>query len=124
MTTFIFGIVVTISDDMATTSASCSCAAATNAADLHVDAEVDDGEPGPVEHERDQALADVVDVALDGADHDCPAPAGGFADEVRRDDVHRRLHRVGRHEDLGDEELAGRHLGAGFVHRADQRRRS
>ena len=42
MTTFIFGIVVTISDDMATTSASCSLAAATKAAMAHVHAEVVD----------------------------------------------------------------------------------
>ena len=75
MTTFIFGIVVTISDDMATMSASCSLRGGDERLRRHVDAEVEDGEPGAVEHERHEALADVVDVALDGADDDRPAAA-------------------------------------------------
>src|SRR3984885_14291420 len=35
-----------------------------------LDAQVDDLEPGPLEHDVDQVLADVVHVALDGAHHD------------------------------------------------------
>ncbi len=50
--------------------------------DRDVDAEVVDLEAVDVEHEDDDVLADVVDVALDGADDDLAELLGGFLAEV------------------------------------------
>jgi hypothetical protein len=81
-----------------------------------VDAQVDDFEPGPFEHHRHQVLADVVDVALDGADDDLADRFGPGLGEERPKDLHAGLHRVGGEEDLGYEQDAITEVDADDAH--------
>ncbi len=86
-----------------------------------VDAEVVDGEPGALEHDVDEVLADVVDVALDGA-HDVGADLlrAGLGEE-RTEDVECALHRARRDEHLGNEEVAALEACADLLERRDER---
>ena len=86
-----------------------------------VDAEVDDLEAGALEHHRDEVLADVVDVALDGADHDRADPLRARLGEQRPQDLHPGLHRVRREQHLGDEEDPVAEVDADDPHALDER---
>ena len=89
--------------------------------DVGVDAEVDDLEAGAFEHHRHQVLADVVDVALDGADHDLADRFGSGLGEQRAQDLHPGLHRVGREQHLGHEQDAVAEVDADDPHALDER---
>ena len=71
-----------------------------------VDAEVDHLEAGALHHHRDQVLADVVDVALDRADHHLADRRRPGLGEQRAQDRHAALHRVGGEQHLGHEQDA------------------
>ena len=77
MTTFMYGIVVVSSARHAQDVGLVLVERGDELLGVGVDAEVDDLEAGALEHHRDEVLADVVDVALDGADDD-------LADAARR----------------------------------------
>ena len=73
----------------------------------YVHAEVDDVEPGDVEHRGDDVLADVVDVALHGADDDdTQLLLRSRADQVRLQLRGDTRHDLAGHDELGDEGLA------------------
>ena len=86
-----------------------------------VDAEVDDLEAGAFEHHPHQVLADVVDVALDGADDHLADRGRAGLGEQRAQDRHPALHRVGGEEDLGDEENPVPEVDADDAHAFDER---
>ena len=66
--------------------------------DRVVDADVDDLEPGAFHHHADEVLADVVDVALDRADHHLADLGGAGLGQERPQDDHPGLHGIGRHQ--------------------------
>jgi hypothetical protein len=90
------------------------------ALDRVVDTEVDHLEPGAFEHHRDEVLPDVVDVALDGADHDLAHPVGARLREERPEHLHPRLHGIGGEEHLGNEEDAVAEVDADDPHPLDE----
>src|SRR5579863_1476846 len=89
--------------------------------DRVVDAEVDDLEAGTLEHHRHQVLADVVDVALDGADHDLADGGHASFSQQRPQDFHPALHGVGGQQYLGHEQDAVAEVDAHNPHAFDQR---
>ena len=71
-----------------------------------VDAEVDDFKARALHHHGNEVLADIVDIALDRADHHLALlGCAGFSQE-RAQDGHPRLHRVGRHQHFGNKQDA------------------
>ena len=86
-----------------------------------VDAEVHDLEACPLQHHRDEVLADVVDVALDGADDDLADPRRAGLGEQRPQDRHPGLHRVRSEENLGHEQDAVAEVDADDAHPLDER---
>ena len=89
--------------------------------DVGVDAEVDDLEAGALHHHRRQVLADVVDVALDGADHDLADRLGAGLGQQRPQEFHAGLHRVGGEQHLGHEQDAVAEVDADDAHALDER---
>ena len=89
--------------------------------DVAVDAEIDDLESGPLHHHRREVLADVVDVALDGADHDLADRLRAGLGEQRSEDLHAGLHRVGGEQHLGHEQDAVAEVDADDAHALDER---
>ena len=88
--------------------------------DRVVDAEVDDLEAGAFQHHRDQVLADVVDVALDRADHHLADLGRAGLGQQRAQDRHAALHRVGGQQHLGHEQDAVAEIDADDAHALDQ----
>ena len=87
--------------------------------DRHVDAEVVDVVAVDVEHEHHDVLADVVDVAGDGAEDDGAAVGdGGLALDARLELLGDALHDLAAHDELGDEDLLALELVAEDAHRA------
>ena len=77
-------------------------------------------EPGAFPHHRDQVLADVVDVALDGADHgDADLRHAGLRQQ-RAQDLHGSLHRIGGAQHLGHEEDARAEVLPNDIHAGHQ----
>jgi hypothetical protein len=70
---------------------------------------------------RDEVLADVVDVALDGADHHLAHFRRAGGGQQRAQDRHARLHRVGRHQHFRHEQNAVAEIDADDAHALDQR---
>jgi hypothetical protein len=89
--------------------------------DRVVDAEVDDVEAGAFHHHADEVLADVVDVALDGADHHLADASARRWRRAAAQDRHAGLHRVGRQQHLRHEQDAVAEVGADDAHAFDQR---
>ncbi len=87
-----------------------------------VDAEVDDLEAGAFHHHADEVLADVVDVALHGADDHLADLRSAGLGQQRAQDEHARLHGVGRHQHFGHEEDAVPEVLADDAHALDERR--
>ena len=87
---------------------------------VRVDAEVEDLEAGTLEHHPDQVLADVVDVALDGADYHLADRLCTGLGEQRTEDGHAGLHGVCRQQHLGDEEDAVPEVDAHDPHAGNQ----
>ena len=83
--------------------------------------EVEHLEPGALEHHADEVLADVVDVALDGADHDLADRLGAGLGEERPQDRHAGLHRVRGEQHLGDEQDPVAEVDADDLHAGNQR---
>ena len=86
-----------------------------------VDADVDHLESCALEHHPDEVLADVVDVALDGADHDLADRLGPGLGQERSQDRHPRFHRVRGEEYLRDEQDAVAEVHADNAHPLDER---
>ncbi len=89
--------------------------------DRIVDAEIDDLETRALEHHRDQILADIVDVALDGADHDLADRLDAGFGEQRPQDLHAALHRIRGKQHFGHEQNAVAEIDADDAHAFDQR---
>jgi hypothetical protein len=85
-----------------------------------VDAQVEDLEAGALHHHRHQVLADVVDVALDSADHHAADLLRAGLGQHRAQDAHARLHRFGRHQHFRHEEDAVAEVGADDLHACHQ----
>ncbi len=83
-------------------------------------AEVDDRVAVVGEDRVDERLADVVDVAEDGRDHDLALRVAFHALEVVLELGDRALHHLGRLEDERQDELAGAELVADLLHRRQQ----
>ena len=88
--------------------------------DRVVDAQVDDLEAGAFHHHADQVLADVVDVALDRADHHLADLLGTGLGQQGTQDDHAGLHGAGRQEDLRHEEDAVAEVDSHDPHAFDQ----
>ena len=87
----------------------------------HARPQVDDREAGALQEHADEVLADVVQVALDGADDD-GAHAGLLAGgHVRAQQVEAGLHDAGGQQHLGDEALALAHALPDHLHAGQQR---
>ena len=86
-----------------------------------VDAEVVDREARALEHDVDEVLADVVDVALDGAHHERADLARAGLGQQRAQDVERALHRARGDQHLRNEVVAPLEAGADLLERRDQR---
>ena len=97
------GMVVDISVETAMMPLPSSRAFSTNARDGDVVAQVVTGIAGGVQHQLDDVLADVVDVALDDADDDRASGLPASRLQVRPQHVDGGIHRVGAEQDLGDE---------------------
>ena len=89
--------------------------------DAVVDADVEHLEAGALHHHADEVLADVVDVALDGADHHLAHLRRAGGDQQRAQDRHSRLHRVGGHQHFRHEQDAVAEIDADDAHALDQR---
>ena len=88
---------------------------------LHLDAQIHDPVAVVAENNLDQVLADVVDVALDRRENNLAlGRALGFL-HVRLEMRDRRLHRLGRLQNLGDDHLVGVEQAADLVHALHQR---
>ena len=88
--------------------------------DAVVDAEVDDLESRALHHHADKILADVVDVALDGADHHLAHFRRAGRRQKGAKDRHAGLHRVGRHQHFRHEQNAVAEIDADDPHALDQ----
>ena len=86
-----------------------------------VDADVDDLEAGAFHHHGDQVLADVVDVALDGADDHLADPRGAGLDQQRAQDEHAGLHGIGGKQHFRHEQDAVAEIDADDAHAFHQR---
>src|ERR1051326_1467729 len=71
-----------------------------------VDAQVEDLEPGALEHDHAEVFADVVDVALHRADDVAANRLGARLRDQGTEDDQRALHGPGGDQHLGDEEVA------------------
>src|SRR5450631_3037632 len=105
LTTFMYGIVVVNSAEMPRMSGLC-LASASRYFHRIVDAEIDDLESGALEHHRYQVLADVVNVALDGADDDLADRFHTGFRQQRPQDLHAALHRVRGQQHFGHKQDA------------------
>ena len=121
MTTFMYGIVVVSSADMPRMSGWCSSSAARNLSTSVLMPRSNDLEAGALEHHRHEVLADVVDVALHGADHDLADRLDAGLGEQRPQDRHAGLHRVRREQHLGHEEDPVAEVDADDAHALDER---
>ena len=99
----------------------CSSIAATNFSGRHLDAEVDHLEAGALEHDVDEVLADVVDVALDRAHQELADRLHAGLGEQRPQPLHRAGHRAAGDQHLGHEEVAALEAGADLLERGDER---
>ena len=81
-----------------------------------VGAEIDHGETGAAPHHRDQILADVVEIALHGADDDGVFGFDAGRDEQRLEDLERLFHGAGGDQHLGHEDFVAFELFADDRH--------
>ena len=88
--------------------------------DRHLDPEVVHLVAVVGQDDVDEVLADVVDVALDGAEHDPALAAGVGLLHVRLEVGHRRLHRLGRLQHERQLHLAGAEQLADHLHPVEQ----
>ena len=86
-----------------------------------LDAEVDDLEAGALEHDVDEVLADVVDIALDRPHQERPDFLGAGVGEERTEDLECAAHRTPGDQHLGDEEIAALEARADLLERRNQR---
>ncbi len=86
----------------------------------HVGAEIDDLEAGALEHDPDQVLADVVEVALDRADHHLAEGRHILGDQQRLQDLDAGVHGTRGQQHLGQEDLVSAELATDDVHAREQ----
>ena len=89
--------------------------------DAIVDAEIEHFEAGALHHHADEILADVVDVALDGADHHLAHFRRAGRREKGAQDRHAGLHRIGGHQHFRHKQNAVAEVDADDPHAFDQR---
>ena len=89
--------------------------------DIAVDAEVNHFESCTFHHHADQVLADVVDVAFDGADNHFADRLGAGSSEYRFQKRHAGLHRIGRHQYFGNKQNAVAKIDTDNGHARNQR---
>ncbi len=89
--------------------------------DRRVDAEIDHLETGTFQHHRHQVLADVVDVALHGADDDLADACRTGLGKERSKQLHPSLHGVGSQQNFGNEEDSVAEIDADDAHPLNQR---
>ena len=123
MTTFMYGMVVVSSADMPEDVRLVRSSAAMNFSASVLMPRSNDLEAGALEHHPDEVLADVVDVALDGADDDLADRLRAGLGEQRAEDRHAGLHRVRGEQDLGHEQDAVAEVDADDLHARRQARR-
>ena len=87
----------------------------------HLDAEVDHLEAGPLEHDVDEVLADVVDVALDRAHQELADRLDAGLGEQRAQHLHGAGHRATGDQHLGHEEVAALEPRPDLLERGDER---
>ncbi len=85
----------------------------------NIDAQVDHLETRSLEHDHHQFLSDIVDVAGDGPHHETADGVDSCSHDQRADQIHHRLHGMGRHQHLGEEHLAGLEQAAHLLQRRD-----
>ena len=85
-----------------------------------LDAEVDHLEAGALEHDVDEVLADVVDVALDRAHQELADRLDPALDQQRAQPLHRAGHRPAGDQHLGHEEVAALEPRADLLERGDE----
>ena len=102
-------------------SALCSLRASRYLSTSQLTPRFDDLEAGALHHHRHEVLADVVDVALDGADHHLADSGRPGLGQQRAQDRHAALHGVGGKQHLGHEQDAVAEVDADDRHAADQR---
>src|SRR3989338_720367 len=89
--------------------------------DRVVDAKVFDLEASAFHHHADKVLADVVDVAFDGADHHLAHTRSARGDQQRLQDEHATLHCVGGQQHFWNEQDAVAEVGAHDGHARHKR---
>ncbi len=85
-----------------------------------VDAEIDDFEPGALQHNRHEIFADVVHVAFDGAEHDTADGLHAAAEQMWLENIHRRVHHTRRLQHLGKVHFPAAHLLSDHGHPGNQ----
>ena len=85
-----------------------------------VDADVDDLKARAFHHHADQVFTDVVDVALDGADHHLADRLDAGFGQQGAQHFHAAFHGVGRQQDLRHEQNAVAEINAHDAHAFDQ----
>jgi hypothetical protein len=85
-----------------------------------LDAEVDHLEAGALEHDVDEVLADVVDVALDRAHQELADGLDPAGDQQRAEPLHRAGHRPAGDEHLRHEEVSALEPRADLLERGDE----
>ncbi len=83
-------------------------------------AEIDDLESGAFEHDADEVLADIVQITLDGADHDLAVRRHLSSEEQRLQEVDAGVHGPRCKEQLGQEDLVRAEALAHHVHPGHQ----
>ena len=86
-----------------------------------LDAEVDNLEAGTLEHDVDEVLADVMDVALDGAHHELADRLGALGGQEWAQNLEGSGHRLASDQHLGDEPVAALETRADLFEARDQR---
>jgi hypothetical protein len=88
--------------------------------DRVVDADIDDLEARTFHHHGDEVFADVVNVALDRADHHLAEAGRASLGQQRTQDRHAGLHRVGGKQHFRNEQDAVAEIYADDAHALDQ----
>ena len=86
---------------------------------VHIRAEVDQTEPGALEHHCDEILADVVEITLHRTQYHRAQRLGARFHQLGTNDIQARLHRLRRHQHLGHEQDTGAELPTHLVQGGD-----
>ena len=85
-----------------------------------IDAQINHLIPGAFHHHPHQILADIMQVAFDGADNKHTAPLGGSGFKMRFKLVHTGRHRFGRHQQVRHKDFVTAEFFSHFIHPGHQ----